>query len=63
MATGKPKVLCPECGIEMNHHASKLVHPVTPEEATAMNPVLGGLLEDCHCCPECGKGVSQQAAP
>lgn len=58
MATGKQKVLCPECGIEMNHHASKLIHPASRKEVAAMDPVFGGLLEDSHCCPECGKGLS-----
>lgn len=58
MATDKPRVTCPQCGVEINHHASKLTYPTTPEEASKIDPVLGGLLEDAHCCPECGKGVS-----
>ena len=34
---------CPKCGNEMNHQASKLVHPVTKEEVAAMTPALDGV--------------------
>jgi predicted RNA-binding Zn-ribbon protein involved in translation (DUF1610 family) len=63
MPTDKPKVLCPDCGVEMNHHASKLIHPTTPQEAAKMDSVLGGLLEDAHCCPECGKTAVRSSVP
>ncbi len=33
MPADTAKMSCPECGIEMNHHADKLVDPVGPEEA------------------------------
>jgi ribosomal protein S27AE len=50
----KNKMICPKCGDEMNHHADKLVDPVTPEEQKHINPVLGGLIEETHQCPSCG---------
>lgn len=49
------------CGREMNHHAEKLVDPVTPEEAAQVDPALGGILEEMHYCPECGTGEARRA--
>ena len=37
MAKQKSKMICPKCGDEMNHHADKLVHPVTAEELRHVN--------------------------
>jgi ribosomal protein S27AE len=52
---------CPECGVEMNHHAEKLVDPVTAEEAAKVDPALGGIIEEAHCCPQCGTGASRRS--
>ncbi len=49
------------CGREMNHHAEKLVDPVTPEEAAQVDPALGGIIEEMHYCPECGTGEARRA--
>jgi predicted RNA-binding Zn-ribbon protein involved in translation (DUF1610 family) len=47
------KMICPDCGVEMNHHANKIDYSNdTPEEVDAD---LGGTLEEAHICPECGK--------
>ena len=43
MAKQKSKMICPKCGNEMNHHADKLVYPVTAEDAGDDNATLGGL--------------------
>lgn len=56
MPTGTAKMVCRECGIELNHHAEKLVDPVNPREAARVDPELGGLIEETHTCPACGKG-------
>ena len=48
------------CGRAMNHHAEKLVDPVTPEEAAQVDPALGGIIEEMHYCPECGKGEARR---
>jgi hypothetical protein len=45
----------------MNHHADKLVHPVTAEEARKVNPALEGIIEETHCCPGCGNVESRRA--
>ena len=47
-------VICPRCGYEMNHQASKLVHPVTRAETEAMTPALDGVIEEVFACPNCG---------
>jgi hypothetical protein len=54
MANQKPKMICSWCGSEMNHHADKLVHPLTAEDARDVNTALGGLVEEAHGCPGCG---------
>jgi ribosomal protein S27AE len=54
------KMVCPECGVEMNHHADKLVHPTDAEAARRVDPQLGGIVEEHHACPECGMGDTRQ---
>ena len=49
-----PSMKCPQCGIEMNHQADKLVHPVTREEAASMTPALDGVIEAVFACRGCG---------
>ncbi|TMB49051.1 MAG: hypothetical protein E6J60_13540 [Deltaproteobacteria bacterium] len=56
-------MICPTCGIEMNHHAEKLVLPSGPHEASSVDPVLGGMIEELHTCPRCGSGASRRAEP
>ncbi|HYY56662.1 MAG TPA: hypothetical protein VE842_04975 [Pyrinomonadaceae bacterium] len=47
------KMLCPDCGAQMNHHADKIdCSTDVPEE---IDVDLGGALEGVHVCPECGK--------
>ena len=46
------KLKCPECGAEMNHHATKVDYGA--EDAEIINPVFGGVLKEAHCCPHCG---------
>ena len=60
MPTKTSKMTCPECGVEMNHHAEKLVDPTNAQEAAQVDPALGGLIEEMHTCPECGKGDSRR---
>ncbi len=46
------KMICPDCGVEMNYHADKIDYSVDPKNA---DPDLGGVLEEAHTCPSCGK--------
>jgi ribosomal protein S27AE len=61
MTTQKTKMICPRCGAEMNHHADKVVYPVSAQEAEIMDLVLGGVIEETHCCPGCGGVESRRA--
>ena len=56
-------MICPTCGIEMNYHAEKLVYPSGPHEASSVDPVLGGMIEELYTCPRCGSGASRRAEP
>lgn len=46
------KMICPDCGTEMNHHAMKIDYGV---DAELIDPIFGGELKEAHCCPECGR--------
>ena len=59
MGETKTKMICADCGAEMNQHAEKLLEPTTPEEARRMDPDLGALVEELHTCPNCGKGAAR----
>ena len=49
------KMICPDCGAEMNYRADKIDYPTdVPEEIDAG---LGSALEGVQACPECGKTV------
>ena len=57
-AERKGKMICNECGVEMNHHADKLLDPRNAAEARLVDPHLEGILEKTHTCPECGRADS-----
>jgi predicted RNA-binding Zn-ribbon protein involved in translation (DUF1610 family) len=48
----KPKLICPKCGAEMNHHAMKIDYGV--DDPKIINPDFEGALKEAHCCPNCG---------
>jgi ribosomal protein S27AE len=52
---------CPRCGVQMNHHAEKVVKPPSPERDSLINEAWGGALEEFHTCPECGAGASRKS--
>lgn len=54
-------VICDNCRIPMNRHAKKVVDPRTADEASRMNPALGGVVETVYSCPECGEMTSRIA--
>jgi NAD(P)H-dependent FMN reductase len=56
------KMICPECGMEMNHHADKLGLSGAAAEPEATDSDLGGVIEEAHTCPSCGKGAARRAA-
>lgn len=53
---------CATCGMTMNHHAEKPVDPHDAKEAAAVDVRLGGMIEEVHTCPGCGKEASRRHA-
>jgi predicted RNA-binding Zn-ribbon protein involved in translation (DUF1610 family) len=56
------KMLCPDCGVEMNQHATKIDYASALDDASEIDEDLGGVLEDVHTCPACGQTHMQKAA-
>jgi ribosomal protein S27AE len=48
-------MICPDCGVPMNHHADKLDYNAALDDPAAADPDLGGLVEQVHTCPACGQ--------
>lgn len=51
-------MMCPECGVEMNHHADKLVFMNVEAGSTDLEESI----EEFHSCPECGRTQSRLSA-
>jgi ribosomal protein S27AE len=51
------KIVCRDCGIEMNHHADKIDYGAALAQGEAVDPQLGGVLQRAHTCPGCGSCV------
>ena len=59
----KTRLRCPECGAEMNHHADKVDYPAGLDQPEAVDPALGGVLQEVHGCPGCGNVALRRAPP
>jgi ribosomal protein S27AE len=55
-------MICPDCGVPMNHHADKLRKETHSDDASAFDSTLGGVIEEFHTCPQCGKTESRRAS-
>jgi predicted RNA-binding Zn-ribbon protein involved in translation (DUF1610 family) len=55
----KPKMICPDCGAEMNQHAVKIDYGV--DDPKFVDQVFGGALKEAHTCPECGRAELRPA--
>lgn len=55
MAKKTEKMICPDCGVEMNHHADKIDYSAALDESVAIDPSFGGIVEEAHTCPSCGR--------
>ena len=53
------KMICPDCGIDMNHHADKIDYGAP---FGRVDPELGGVMEESHTCPQCGKTLTRHPA-
>ena len=52
----KNKMKCPDCGVDMNHHAEKLIYKDGDMDG------IPGEVEEIHTCPECGKTHTRKAS-
>jgi len=57
----REKMTCPDCGVELNQHAAKLVASMNAQETAQTDPALGPLIQETYNCPECGKGASRRS--
>lgn len=55
------KMICPVCGVEMNHHADKIDYTAGLNEPEAFDTELGVVVEEFHTCPECGQTLARSA--
>ncbi|MGB7924496.1 MAG: hypothetical protein WCF57_14740 [Pyrinomonadaceae bacterium] len=55
------KMVCPDCGVEMNHHAEKIDYTAAFDDPAAVDPDFGGVLEEAHTCARCGKTALRRA--
>jgi predicted RNA-binding Zn-ribbon protein involved in translation (DUF1610 family) len=60
--TESDRMVCPTCGVEMNLHAEKVDYTDASDEAEGLDPDLGGVVEEFHTCPECGRTLARRPA-
>jgi ribosomal protein S27AE len=53
------KMICPNCGAEMNHHCDKLMYGMNTQQEAQTDPGLGGMVQEFHTCPKCGNSGSR----
>ena len=58
----KKKMICPNCGIPMNHHAEKIDYAAAMAEPEAMDPDFGGVVEEVHTCGGCSETATRRAS-
>lgn len=63
MAQKREKMICPDCGVEMNHHADKIDYAAALEDAQAIDQDFGGVVEEAHTCPVCGRTHLRRTEP
>ena len=52
---GTNAMSCPDCGVAMNYHADKIDYTAALSESEAVDPELGGIVEEAHTWPVCGQ--------
>ena len=57
------KMICPDCRLEMNYHAEKLDYAAAITDPDAVDLDFGGVLEEVHACPGCGKMGTRLSPP
>jgi predicted RNA-binding Zn-ribbon protein involved in translation (DUF1610 family) len=59
--TERGKMVCPDCGVEMNRHAEKVDYTAETAGADPPDPDFDGVLEEFHTCPSCGRTHMRRA--
>jgi hypothetical protein len=54
-------MLCPDCNVWMNHHAAKIDYAAEVEDSGEIDEDFGGILEEVHTCPVCGRTHMRRA--
>ena len=57
----RAKMVCPDCGVEMNRHAEKINYTAGLSEPQPADARTGGVLEEFHTCPNCGRTHARPA--
>ncbi|HEX8282066.1 MAG TPA: hypothetical protein VF588_01875 [Pyrinomonadaceae bacterium] len=60
--TERVKMVCPDCGVEMNQHAEKVDYTDAGDDGEGFDSALGGVLEEFHACPDCGRTHTRRAS-
>ncbi len=55
----KSKMICADCGAEMNQHAFKIDYGV--DDPKFVDAVFGGAIKETHTCPECRRTEMRSA--
>jgi len=55
------KMICPDCGHEMNFHAEKVNQSVRADSEFDSEAEFGGVVEEIHTCPACGHIAARKA--
>ncbi len=55
------KMVCEDCGAEMNLHAEKVDYGADATAGDRLDPEFGGVLEEFHTCPDCGRTQARVA--
>ena len=55
------KMICSDCGVEMNYHAEKIDYMAALTDPDSVDPDFGGVLEEVHTCPGCGNTGTRKA--
>jgi ribosomal protein S27AE len=59
--TANTKMICPNCGAEMNHHCDKVLYASEAHDELEVDQALGGFIEEFHTCPRCGGASNRRA--
>ncbi|HYY42529.1 MAG TPA: hypothetical protein VE775_07320 [Pyrinomonadaceae bacterium] len=52
-------MICPDCGVAMNHHADKLDYDAAQADSAERD--FDGVLVEAHTCPACGRTHTRPA--